>query len=678
VVVYAAWICILSPLVGAALTPILGRINPTLRDVGAVLFAGVAAVCALSTLPMFFAADQLPIESSVTWLEAPVRIGFGIFLDQVNIVVINVVAVISFLIMIYCIGYMKGDPNRTRFWMWMNTFIASMLLLVLSDNLLFLFIGWKLVGVCSYGLIGFYYKDEQKYWIGGPIPSAFVKPSQAAIKALVVTGVGDMAMLGGILVMFHYSGTLNILELYRTMPQWLPAMADSQGMLVLLGVLLLAGPIGKSAQFPLHEWLPEAMAGPGPVSALIHAATMVKSGVYLVARLLPIFYYGTWVVESGEAEAFFHMTAWVGAITAFVAASQGLVALELKKALAYSTVSQIGYMMLGLGVAGLSPDLLLNGYTGGLFHLMSHALFKACLFLCAGSVIHSVHSIYMHEMGGVRKYMRKTWLFMLIASLSLMGLPFSSGFWSKDLVLMTTIEANLPLFVIGIVTAGITAFYTVRMIGMVFYGPESDNVHHLKRDGHTPHEAHPTMWIACGVLALFIVGTSVFGGSVEHALEGGIHETLVAGLSLPTPEEAHGGTFPGWLVPALSVLVLLGGAVPAYLIYIRRKYSAATIIAGSHELKQLHKFLWKRWHIDGFYNRFFVNGTWAVARVVGDVIEDRFDDLVHRKLPRLVTRGSFDALQQMRTETGAIVTAVTYLMLVFVFFLFIFFLVSGG
>jgi NADH-quinone oxidoreductase subunit L len=462
------------------------------------------------------------------------------------------------------------------------------------------------------------------------------------------------------------------------MPVWLPEIANTEGMLVLLGVLLLAGPIGKSAQFPLHEWLPEAMAGPGPVSALIHAATMVKSGVYLVARLLPIFYYGTWVLQSGEAEVFFHMTAWVGAITALVAASQGMVALELKKALAYSTVSQIGYMMLGLGVAGLGPGLLLDGYTSGLFHLMSHALFKACLFLCAGSVIHSVHSIYMHEMGGVRKYMRKTWIFMMIASLSLMGLPGSSGFWSKDLVLMTTIEANMPLFVIGIATAGITAFYTVRMIGMVFYGSESENVHHLKRDGHAPHEAHPTMWIACGVLALIILATSVFGLSLEHVLHHGMEATLVGGLSLPV-HEAH-GALPHWLVPVLSGVVLLCGAVPGYLLYIKRKRkrTAGEIVAGSHELTQLHKFLWKRWHIDGFYNQVFVKGIWALARVVGNVIESRFDDLVHRKLPTLVTRKSFDALQHMRTETGAIVTAVTYIMLVFVFFLFIFFLVSGG
>jgi NADH-quinone oxidoreductase subunit L len=674
---HAAWICILSPLVGAALTPILARIHPKVRDVGAVLFAGIAALCALSILPLFFAAESLPIESKVVWLDVPFQISFGIFLDQINILVANVVAVISFLIMVYCVGYMKDDPNRTRFWMWMNCFIGSMLLLVLANNLLFLFIGWKLVGVCSYGLIGYYYVDEQKYWIGGPAPTPFVKPSQAAIKALVVTGAGDMAMLGGILIMFYYSGTLDILALYETLPVWLPRIAESPGMLVLLGALLLAGPVGKSAQFPLHEWLPEAMAGPGPVSALIHAATMVKSGVYLVARLLPIFYYGTWVLGSGEAEVFFHMTAWVGGITAFLAASQGLVALELKKALAYSTVSQIGYMMLGLGVAGLSPALLVDGYTAGLFHLMSHAMFKACLFLCAGSVIHSVHSIYMHEMGGVRRYMRKTWLFMLVAALSLMGFPFvTPGFWSKDLVLMTALEAHLPLFAVGLVTAGITAFYTVRMIGMVFYGPRSEHVQQLEAHGHAPHEAHPTMWFACGVLALLIVGAGFGGSLVEHALHGGMQASLVGALALPV-QEASGGA-PHWLVPALSIAVLLCGAIPGYLLYIRRSVSPARLLADSYDLKTLHRFLWRRWHIDAFYNKVFVGGTTVLARLVAERVENTFDDLVHRKLPTLVTRKSYDLVKQMRTDTGEIVSAVSYILVVFVFLLVMFFLMAGS
>ena len=386
-------------------------------------------------------------------------------IDPLSIVLANVVAVISFIIMVYCVGYMKDDPAQTRFWMWMNGFIGSMLLLVLSSNLLFLFVGWKLVGFCSYGLIGFYYQDQRQYWIGGPAPTAFVTPSQAGLKALVVTGLGDMLMLGGILLMYFYAGTFNFLELYATAPVWLPSMAESPGMVVLVSLLLLAGPLGKSAQFPFHEWLPEAMAGPGPVSALIHAATMVKSGVYLVARLVPLFYYGHWVAGIDEAGWFFHVTAWVGAFTAFLAATQGLVALELKKVLAYSTVSQIGYMMLGLGLAGLAPGLLLDGYTAGIFHLVSHALFKACLFLCAGTVIHAAHSIYVTDMGGARAYLPLTWAFTLVAALSLMGLPPFPGFWSKDAVLLVAFDASLPLFVVALITATITAFYTVRFFG---------------------------------------------------------------------------------------------------------------------------------------------------------------------------------------------------------------------
>ena len=252
-------------------------------------------------------------------------------------------------------------------------------------------------------------------------------PTQAGLKALVITGAGDMLMLAGILVLYFHAGTLNFLELYETAPTWLASMATSPGNVILVTLLLLAGPIGKSAQFPFHEWLPEAMAGPGPVSALIHAATMVKSGVYLVARLVPLFYSAYWVAGIEDAAWFFHVTAWVGAFTALLAATQGMVALELKKVLAYSTVSQIGYMMLGLGAAGLAPGLLLDGYTSSIFHLVSHALFKACLFLCAGTVIHAVHSIYIQDMGAVRKYLPLTWLFTLVAALSLMGLPPFSG-----------------------------------------------------------------------------------------------------------------------------------------------------------------------------------------------------------------------------------------------------------
>ncbi len=575
------------------------------------------------------------------------------------------VAVISFFIMVYSVGYMKGDAALTRFWMWMNSFIGSMLLLVLSNNLLFIFVGWKLVGVCSYGLIGFYYKDEKKYWIGGPAPAKFVTPSQAGLKALVMTGVGDLLMLGGILIIFFYSGTLNLLELYKTSAEWIPQMAQSPGMIILVSILILAGPIGKSAQFPLHEWLPEAMAGPGPVSALIHAATMVKSGVYLVARFIPIFYYGYWVAGCQEALLFFVITAWVGVITAFLAATQGMVAKELKKALAYSTVSQIGYMMLGLGVAGFSHMTLVGGYTSGIFHLVSHALFKACLFLCAGTVIHTAHSIYMDDMGSMRKHTPYTWFFMMIAALSLIGLPPFPGFWSKDAILLSVLEANTPLFVLAVITVIITAFYTTRMIGMVFYGSESQNIQQQKQKDDHFGEGYPVMWISCGILAVLIVVMGLFGLQVEHVIKQGFEGNLVGLLNLPVDQAQHQNSH--WLVPMISVICVLVGALPAYLIYISRKISADDILEKFLPARLFYRFFWERWYIDSFYSRIVVGGFLGISQLVVKS-EEILNVIIHRKIPDLFTVHAHTVLCQLKTETRELSFNIAYVLLIFVVF----------
>ncbi len=664
-----AWLCLIFPLIGVAVTPVLARIHPTLRDYGAVFFSGLAAFSAVSLLPhLFQVPSRLPIESVYVWLDVPIRVSFGILLDPLSIIVTNVVAVISFFIMIYCLGYMKGDPSVTRFWMLMNLFIGSMLLLVLANNLLFLFIGWKLVGVCSYGLIGYYYRDEQKYWIGGPPPTKYAKPTDCGLKALLVTGVGDMLMLAGILIMFYYSGTLNVLELYHSAPTWIPAMAKSPGLITLVSILLLAGPVGKSAQFPLHEWLPEAMAGPGPVSALIHAATMVKSGVYLVARLIPIFYYGYWVAGSSEAMTFFTLTAWVGAITAFLAASQGLVALELKKALAYSTVSQIGYMMLALGVTGFSQGLLVNGYTAGVFHLVSHAMFKACLFLCAGTAIHTAHSIYMHEMGSLRKYMPYTWIFMTIAALSLMGVPPLPGFWSKDAVLASCLASqNYPLFVVAVAAVVFTSFYTTRFIGMIFHGKASDHVQHLEKEGAHLGEGYLTQTFACGVLAAALLVVGVLGLKFEHFFHGVFEHSLVAQLGLPIQHgEGHASHL---LVPILSVACVLFGAVPAYFLYISRTWDPDAMLRRSSFLQASHKFLWERWYIDGFYNWLFVRGTINLSNLVPPMFEDPWDKVVHKGIPALVTKGGYAFLRFMRTDTRDLTYNVGYALVFIIFFI---------
>lgn len=641
-------------------------ISPKLRDLGAVFFAFIAALSALFLLPLLLHPADLPLESVVTWLTIPIKISTGVLIDPLSIILANVVAVISFFIMVYCVGYMKGDAALTRFWMWMNAFIGSMLLLVLSNNLLFIFVGWKLVGVCSYGLIGFYYEDQREYWIGGPAPTKFVTPSQAGLKALVMTGVGDLLMLGGILIIFAYSKTLNLLELYQTSSIWIPEMAQSPGLIILVSILILAGPIGKSAQFPLHEWLPEAMAGPGPVSALIHAATMVKSGVYLVARFIPIFYYGYWVAKCEEALLFFVITAWVGVITAFLAATQGMVSLELKKVLAYSTVSQIGYMMLALGVSGFSPLVLVGGYTSGVFHLVSHALFKACLFLCAGSVIHTAHSIYMNEMGALRKYAPYTWIFMTVAALSLIGLPPLPGFWSKDAVLIAVLEANTSMFVLAMITVILTAFYTTRFIGMVFFGPESQNVQDQRKKGGHFGEGYPVMWITCGILAVMIIAMGLFGLQVEHVIEQGFKGNLITQLKLPVSQEQHQNSH--LLVPVLSVICVLMGAIPAYLIYIARKLSPESLLEKLPAARLLHGFFWERWYIDSFYNRFVLGGILAISGFVVKS-EEILNVIIHDKIPALFTENAYNVVKHLRTETRELAFNITYVLLFFIAFL---------
>lgn len=666
-----AWLCVFSPLIGVVLTPFLAKIHPKLRDYGAVFFSFLAALAAVMLLPYLFHPSSLPIESAIVWLSVPIKLKFGVLIDPLSVAMANVVAVISFFIMVYSMGYMKGDPSITRYWMLMNLFIGSMLLLVLSSSLVFVFVGWKLVGLCSYALIGFYYRDQKKYWLGGPPPTKYCTPSHAGLKAMVVTSAGDVFLLGGILIIFFYAGTVDILKLYETLPTWMPEIIKSPGIVTLLAFLLLAGPVGKSAQFPLHEWLPEAMAGPTPVSALIHAATMVKSGVYLVARFIPIFYYGYWVAGCHEAFLFFVLTAWIGAITTFLAGTQGMVSLELKKVLAYSTVSQIGYMWLGLGVSGLSPALLSGGFTSGISHLVSHALFKATLFLCAGSVLHTAHSIYMSDMGSLKKYMPYTWLFMLIAGLSLMGVPPLPGFWSKDAVLLSSLEAhNYLLFIPALVTVVLTSFYTVRFIGMVFHGTESENIRNLKKKGEHVGEPYASMWVSCGILAVAIVVVGILGPRVEHLLRHGFEYSLIEKLHLPV-EHAVEHSNNHILISILSIASILIGAIPAYLLYVSCKLDPRAIVEKYGTIKAFYKFFWNRWYIDAFYYKFFVNGTINASNVVAEDVENPLDTLYHRWLPNLITKRAYGVLKSIQAERVEPSYNAIYVLIFFVCLLFV-------
>src|SRR5690349_13569662 len=410
------WLIWATPLAGALLTPAFAKIHNRLRDYGAVAFTLIAAV--LATLTTFTVAQG---DYQVKWISSSIfNVNAGVLVDPLSMFLVNIVAWISFLIMVYSLQYMKGKFGLTRYWFFMNLFIGNMLLLVLADNLLLMFFGWEGVGLCSYALIGHFYHDEPEHWVGVPgdsalgVPEAF-PPSHAGMKAFIMTRIGDIALLVAIFLIFATAGTFNYGELAAKLGQpgsW-ASVLSGLGLLLPTALLFFGGPIGKSAQFPLQEWLPDAMAGPTSVSALIHAATMVKAGVFLIGRMGPVFFIA--LSQFNQVPQFFEVIAWIGAFTALLAASQAAVAREIKKVLAYSTVSQIGYMMLALGVAGLSANFL-SGYTAGIFHLLSHAVFKASLFLAAGWVLHVAESRFMDEMGGLAKAMRLTSASMLLRS----------------------------------------------------------------------------------------------------------------------------------------------------------------------------------------------------------------------------------------------------------------------
>jgi NADH-quinone oxidoreductase subunit L len=628
----------LLPMVGALLMPVLGKINHKLRDYGAVLFAFSAVVAAGTMIPYLFSGHPPGDVKLVTWLTLPngTPLEFGVLVDPLSIIICNVVAPISFLIVVYSTSYMHGDPGLDRYWFLFLYFIGNMLLLVMADNIIMTLIGWEGVGICSYGLIGYYYRDPKERWLGGPPPTKMFPPSHAGMKAFVVTGIGDVLLLAGVFIVYQYAGTFNYVELINSSEEWLAHMASVPGLVALMGVLLLGGPIGKSAQFPLHEWLPEAMAGPTTVSALIHAATMVKAGVYLVARMSPIFYIGTWTLHLPEAQVYFIAIAIVGAFTCFLAASQAIVALELKKILAYSTVSQIGYMMLGLGLSGFTEQAYIVGLTAGIYHLASHALFKASLFLGAGAVIHAVESIYISDMGGLKKHMPKVYWLMVLATLSLSGIPVFSGFWSKDAVFISALVAGTPLayalLAVGVISAAMTFAYSIRYISRVFRHDESKFIKDLEHHGHHLHEAPTVMWAPIAILvALFCtVGLLGFAGLFNQGLnpeifiEEQMHHMVEAILPHEVAENLHVPHIESSIKlvgVGLSAVALAIGGYLGYNFYWARRWDPWAWVQATRMRAITHSFLWNRWYMNPVYYRVFVDGTLALKQVIYDNFE---------------------------------------------------------
>ncbi len=456
-----AWLIPLLPFIAFWVILFWGRRVP---GEGAYVAVGALALSGLISLVILgqVIAGATYAASAVWAVMGDRTFEIGYAVDPLTAVMLFVVTVVGSLIFVYSIGYMHGDPRYPRFFAYLSLFAASMLTLVLARDFLVLYAGWEGVGLCSYLLIGFWFER----------PAA----ARASMKAFVTTRVGDFFMFLGILLIFFTVGSLRFDAVFAGV-----AAGNLAGpLLTLAAVLIFGGAVGKSAQVPLHVWLPDAMEGPTPVSALIHAATMVAAGVYLVARMYPLFF-------GSPDHTALTVVAYIGGITAIMAATIGIVQDDIKRVLAYSTISQLGYMMLGLGVLG---------YTAGVFHLMTHAFFKALLFLAAGSVIHAMQTNDMKQMGGLAKYMPATYVTMLVGGLALAGVPPFAGFWSKDEILLETYHHDRALFYLGASGAFVTAFYVFRMIFSTFTGS-------LRSHGAHPHESPKVMTVPLIVLAVF-------------------------------------------------------------------------------------------------------------------------------------------------------------------------------
>jgi len=619
---------------------------------------------AMALLMLSGLSDHGYVDLQVLWFSLPNggSVGLGMLVDPLSIIIANIVAFLCLLIMVYSLKYIEGDASAGRYWFLMSLFIGGMLLLTLADNLILFFVGWKIVGLCSYGLIGYYYRDEREHWIGGPAPFAFMKPSRAGLKALLMTTFGDVALLASILIIYLYAGTFNFMELYQTAGNWLALMGGTPGVLTLTCLLFIAGPLSKSAQFPFHEWLPDAMAGPTPVSALIHAATMVKAGVYLVARVLPIFFFAYWVATPSYSEAmtFFVVAAAAGTLTLFLSGTQALVAVELKKVLAYSTISAIGYMMLALGVAGFSPNSFVLGMSSSILHLISHGVYKASLFLCAGIAIHVSGSIYINEMRLSKRSMRLTWLALWIAGLASVGVPPLSGFWSKEGILTSCLDSGqVFLFAVASLTAIITMFYVVRYMGLMFAGKGEEGRGHESLRGTAGLMLLPPVILTAATVLIGLVGPwlTTF---LEETFGGYMTETL--GLAGVQGAEAGPISIDPVMFLYSLVLIVIGFSL-SYWIYFMKRASAVAIIQRHPILGAVYRFLWNRWYIDPLLNKVFVEWTMAIREGVDRVIEGSMDRAINTGIPNLFTGFS---RQLRRIQTGVLSINMIYFLLLVV------------
>jgi len=563
---------LLTPLAGFLTNALLGRLLPR-RVVGWIGAGsvGLAFIFALMILGQVLGGQKLDQTYFTWWQSGDFNVPFNLYVDALSSLMILVITGVGFLIHVYSIGYMGEDPGYSRFFAYMNLFVLSMLLLVLSGNLVWLIIGWAGVGLCSYLLIGFWFERT----------SAVL----AARKAFVMNTIGDVGMIFAAFLIFL---NLRVLD-YRGLFERIHQLPRGGTVITAICLLLLLGAVAKSAQLPLHTWLPDAMEGPTPVSALIHAATMVTAGVYLVARMHLLY---DWAPTAAATVAV------IGGVTAFFAATIGTAQVDIKRILAYSTMSQIGYMFLAVGI---------GAYAAGMFHFMTHAFFKALLFMAAGNVIHAFHDDQdIRHMGNLRAGLPITFWTFLIGTLSISGFPLFAGFFSKDEIIRAALSAAGSEFWLGLlalITAGLTAYYMFRLFFIAF-GWEW-----LSRDDRHLHEAPSIQTVPIVILA---VG-AVVGGYIP-----------VANFLSPVFGHAVEVSTSGFIgLAALSVLVALAGFFAAYLLHARRPELA---VALRTRLGPIFTLVEHKYYVDELYDRVFVRPALALARFLNEVVEPRVID----------------------------------------------------
>ena len=627
------WLVILFPILGAIINGIFGKNRSAkmvnIISIGAVSLSFFGAVIAFFQLIALAPENRHVIVDLFDWfVVGKMNITIGFLVDPLSMLMLLIITGVGTLIHIYSSGYMKGDPAYHRFFAYLNMFISFMLILVLGSSYLMMFVGWEGVGLSSYLLIGFWFSDMNN--------------AIAGKKAFVVNRIGDFGFILGMFILFWTFGSLNydtIFELAATYPIATPAITA-------LTLLLFVGATGKSAQIPLYIWLPDAMAGPTPVSALIHAATMVTAGLYMIARSNILFTLAPFTLE---------IVAFVGVITALVSGLIALTQRDIKKVLAYSTVSQLGYMFLAMGV---------GAYTAGMFHVMTHAFFKALLFLAAGSVIHAMHHAYhethdhskdpqdMRNMGGLDKKMPITNFTFLMGTLAISGVPLFSGFFSKDEILWKAFEHNFLLWFIGAIAAAITAFYMFRLYFNTFKGEFKGS----KEEEKHLHESPKSITFPLQVLAVL----SVFGGYIglphifhlpnylEHFLapvmEGskkvlGVHASA-----------GHGGNVAmEWIMMFVSIAIAFSAIYLAYTLYMKKKEIPAKLEAN---YPVLHKLSLNKFYVDEFYFATIINPLVAISKtILHKIVDVKVIDGIVNGIAKLAVSGS---TQARKIQTGLV------------------------